>query len=181
MRLQSIYILLVLLLATAGVWGQSKTTDQLQSELSDRRVFFLYHNTLRMINQQEDPEFDAIIKDIEKMKLLLVRKEKEAINYNSIRARYEKDAFEPIMTSRFQGSNFDMFVKEKDGKTIGMLVLVNSEESLLILDIVGHIALDQVTKLYSVINDSSDMGGIMERFIEGEKRPRQDSVKTEPQ
>jgi hypothetical protein len=61
------------------------------------------------------------------------------------------------MSSRHQGKNFDVYLKEKDGKK-GMLVLVNDSASLYVLDIVGFIALNKVTKLYSTIDQSADIG-----------------------
>lgn len=156
---------LFLFLATISVSGQSKTTEALQKKYEDSRAFFFYNNTLRMINQSEDKEFDDIIKDIEKMKLLMVKKSAVGFHYNDVVKDYKGEMFEEVMTSRHQGKNFDVFLKEKDGKTNAMLVLVNDDENLFVLDIVGSISLDKVTKLYSEIDESSDIGKKIEQFI----------------
>ena len=152
--------------------AQSEATEKLQKRYPDSRAFFFYNNTLRMINQQEDTEFDELIKDIEKMKLLLIKKDNKGFDYKKLVAEYKSDSFEEIMTSRHEGKSFDIYVKEKNGDTKAMLVLVNDDENLFVLDIVGKIAFDKVTKLYSVIDDSGDIGRRIQNFVDGDKKEK---------
>ena len=53
------------LLISSLCLGQTETTNEFDTKYSSR-TFFLYNNTLRMINQQGDEAFDELIKDIEK-------------------------------------------------------------------------------------------------------------------
>lgn len=156
--------------------AQSKTTEALEQKHSDALKLFFYHNTLRMLNQKNDPNFDELIKDIEKMKFLLIKKGENNFNpagYKQLVGEYKKEAFEEIMTSRFDGKNFDIFLKEKDGKTKGMLVLVNDKESLYVLDILGSININKVTDLYSTLDQSSDIGKQIQNFM-GDNDKRDD-------
>ena len=66
--------------------------------------------------------------------------------------------FLEIMTSRYNGKHFDVYLKEKNSKTQGMIVAVNDTESVYVLDIVGSIALDKVTKFFNTLDESSDVG-----------------------
>lgn len=166
---RSLIALLLVLTAVAG-YAQSKTTDALQKKYTDSRAFFFYNNTLRMINQNEDKEFDDIIKDIEKMKFLMVKKTQSGFSYNEIVRDYKAEMFEEVMTSRYKGKNFDAFIKEKNGKTNAMLVLVNDDENLFVLDILGSIALDKITKFYSEMDESSDIGQKIEQFIKKDEK-----------
>jgi hypothetical protein len=145
-------------IAFSSVFSQSKTTEALHKN-NDAQAFFFYNNTLRMLNQTEDKSFDELIKNIEKMKLLLISKPASfgAAQYKKIVADYKSESFEEAMTSRLEGKSFDIFIKEKDNKTKGMLVLVNDKDKLYVLDIVGSIALDQVGNLYKTIENSSDI------------------------
>jgi hypothetical protein len=163
-------IVLLFVLATIAVYGQSKTTEALQKKYPDSRAFFFYNNTLRMINQNEDKEFDEIIKDIEKMKFLMIKKTESGFSYNEIVKDYKAENFEEVMTSRYKGKNFDVFIKEKDGKTSAMLVLINDDENLFSLDILGSIALDKITKFYSEMDESSDIGRKIEQFIKKDEK-----------
>jgi hypothetical protein len=143
---------------SALVSAQSKTTEALHKKNEEAFALFFYNNTLRMLNQKDDAEFDALIKDIEKMKFLMIEKNPATFNYKAVVKDYKSEAFEEVMTSRFEGKSFDIFIKEKDGKTKGMLVLVNDSASFYVLDIMGSIALNKVTKLYSTLEQSSDIG-----------------------
>jgi hypothetical protein len=64
----------LVLFATVGVAGaQTKTTQALDEKYEGLSLFF-YRNTLRMLNQADDPAFDELIKDIEKMRFMMIDK-----------------------------------------------------------------------------------------------------------
>jgi hypothetical protein len=156
---------MILAAVVVNVRAQSKTTEALHKQNGETLSLFFYNNTLRMLNQKEDKEFDALIKDIEKMKFLMIDKKNfGAADYKKLVGNYKSESFEEIMTSRHQGRNFDVFLKEKSGKTQGMVVTVNDSSNLIVLDIVGSIALDKVTKLFSTIDESADIGKQIRAF-----------------
>jgi hypothetical protein len=152
------------LVASVLAIGQSKTTEALHKKHDDALHLFFYNNTLRMLNQSEDKAFDEVIKDIEKLKFLMIKKEESFVSadYKKLVGEYKAESYEEMMTSRLDGKNFDVFMK--DGKGKGMLVLVNDDENLYVLDIIGSVALDQVTKLYSTLDESSDIRKKIENF-----------------
>jgi hypothetical protein len=177
--MKSKILLLVSFIAISGiVSAQSKTTEALAKKHTDALSLYFYNNTLRMLNQSNDPNFDELIKDIEKMKFLMIKKDEKNFNstgYKALVGEYKAEAFEEIMTSRFEGKNFDVFLKEKDGKTKGMLVLVNDKESLYVLDILGSINVSKVTDLYSTLDQSSDIGRKIKAFTdEGKQKGKDD-------
>lgn len=147
-------------LSIASLYGQTKTTEALHKQNQEALALFFYNNTLRMLNQGDDKDFDALIKDIEKMKFLMIPKNASfgAPQYKKLVANYKAESFEEIMTSRYQGRNFDVFLKEQSGKTQGMIVTVNDSTNLFVLDIVGSIALDKVTTLFKQLDESADIG-----------------------
>jgi hypothetical protein len=162
-----ILLLVFCVVVRFGTSAQSKTTESLHKTYDDALSLFFYNNTLRMLNQNDDKDFDELIKDIEKMKFLMIDKTTTgfgATDYKKLAAGYKGEAFEEIMTSRYQGKNFDVFLKEKSGKTLGMVVLVNDSASLYVLDIVGSIALDKVTSLYNTLDQSSDVSRKIKNF-----------------
>jgi hypothetical protein len=166
MNTPRIILTLAFCCACLSTFAQSKTTEALHKKHSDAMSLFFYNNTLRMINQKEDKDLDALIKDIEKMKFLMIRKPAgfTTNDYKKLTADYKAEAFEEMMTSRMEGKTFDIMAKEKDGKTKGMLVLINDQENLYVLDIVGKIAFDQVGKLYKTIDESSEIGKKIREF-----------------
>ncbi|HEY5749896.1 MAG TPA: DUF4252 domain-containing protein [Chryseolinea sp.] len=153
-------LVFTMMLSIASLYGQTKTTEALHKQNQDALSLFFYNNTLRMLNQGDDKDFDALIKDIEKMKFLMIEKSTSfgAAQYKKLVANYKAESFEEIMTSRYQGRNFDVFLKEQSGKTQGMVVTVNDSTNLFVLDIVGSIALDKVTTLFKQLDESADIG-----------------------
>ena len=168
--MKSISLIFALVLgssATMIATAQSSTTEALQKKHTDALNLFFYNNTLRMLNQTEDKEFDALIQDIEKMRFLLIRKEAGKFgqaDYKKLVSNYKEEAFQEIMTSRHAGKSFDVFLKENNGKTNGMLVLINDSTNLYVLDILGRIALDKVTTLYTMLDESSDVSSKIKAF-----------------
>jgi len=158
MSLKSITAAFLLILSLPA-WSQTKTTEALQKERGAVSSFYFYNNTLRMLNQKEDPGFDELIKDIEKMKFLIIEKNQSfgPTDYKKLVSSYKAESFEEIMSSRLEGRNFDVFLKEKNGETQGMIVTVNDSSMLYVLDIVGSIALNKVGSLFNAIDGSSDV------------------------
>ena len=93
-------------------------------------------------------------------------------DYKKLVSSYKKESFEEIMTSRYEGKSLDIYLKE--GKDRGMVVLVNDSTNLFVLDIVGQLALNKVTKLYSVLDDSQDITG---RIFREEKKESKKEIK----
>lgn len=167
MKLKLLPALIALVSLSQAVFAQSLTTEALSKKHGDALNLFFYNNTLRMLNQKEDPEFDELIRDIEKMRFLLIRKADANFGnseYKKLVSEYKAEAFEEIMTSRHDGKNFDVYLREQGGKTKGMLVLIHDATNLYVLDILGHIALDKVTSLYSTLDESSDIGSKIKAF-----------------
>lgn len=155
----------LLFLSGTFVFAQSKTTQVLDDKFEGLSLYF-YKNTLRMLNQKNDPDFDALIKDIEKMKFLLIDKGTAfgKSEYKKLLSDYKAEEFEPIMTSRYQGKNFDIYMKDKKGSSLGTVVLVNDSTSLYVLDIIGTIDVSKASSLFSTIDSSSDIGKQIKNF-----------------
>ncbi len=148
----------VVFLISASLLGQaqSKTTETLLKKYKPVVSAFFYHNTLRMLNQNDDKELDELIKDIEKIRFLMIRKEDFGNgDYKKMLSDYKSESYEEIVTSRHDGKNFDVYMKE--GSTKGMIVTVNDSANLYVLDIVGSIPLNKVTTLFNKIGESSEI------------------------
>jgi hypothetical protein len=157
----------MLISASAFVQAQSKTTETLHKKYQDAISAFFYHNTLRMLNQSDDKALDELIKDVEKVKFLMIKKDNFGkADYKKLVSDYKSESFEEIMTSRHDGKNFDVYMRE--GSTKGMIVAVNDSASLYVLDIVGSIPLNKVTTLFSTIDESSEIAKKIRNFAHKE-------------
>ena len=127
-----------------------------------------------MLNQQDNKEFDELIKNINKLKFLMVDKNSKdfgSADYKKLKQDYQAEHFEAVMTSRFQGRNFDVFFNDQSS-TPGTVVLVNDSTNLYVLDIVGTIDVSKVGSLFSQIDESSDIGKKIKDFVADKGRER---------
>lgn len=164
-------LILVISIPFAGK-AQTETTIALNERFEDALTLYFYKNTLRMLNQTENKEFDELIKDIEKMKFLVIEKTAESFNasdYKKLVSSYKNESYEEIMSSRFEGKNFDIFLKERNGVTKGMIVLANDSSSLYVLDILGRVEINKVTKLFNTIDNSAEIGKMIKAFSDDRK------------
>jgi len=163
----SLFISACLLSLSFNANGQTETTIALNNRFDDALTLYFYKNTLRMLNQSENKEFDDLIKDIEKLKFLVIDKTSDSFggeDYKRLTTSYKGEDYEEIMTSRFDGKNFDVLLNERNGTTKGMVVLVNDSSSLYVLDILGKVELNKVTKLFREIDNSAEIGKMIKAF-----------------
>ena len=155
---------------------QTKTTEDLDKRFEDGLSLYFYKNTLRMLNQTDSKEFDELIKDIEKMKFLMIDKIKgkfDSEDYKKLLSGYKGESYDEMMTSRFQGKNFGVYIKEKSGEVKGTVILASDSTNLYVLDIVGKIAISKATELFKTIDESTDIGGKIKDFISKDDKKKE--------
>lgn len=148
--------------------AQTKTTNDLHKKFEDTFALFFYSNTLKMLNQTDDKEFDELVKDIEKMKFLMVNKVAKNFStkdYATLIKGYQSEDYENMMTARSEGKNFDVYLREDNDNVKGTVILVNDSSQLYILDIVGKVQLNQVTKFFSALDQNSDIAKKLKSFV----------------
>jgi len=170
-----IYFFALLIGLTNAALAQTRTTDELDKRYEGLSLYF-YKNTLRMLNQKDDKDFDALVKDIEKMKFMMIEKAKSSFtdaDYQKLKKGYQSESYEEMMTSRFMGKNFDVYIRSKDGHVKGTVILASDSSNLYVLDILGRVALDKATSLFSTLNQSSDIGKRIKDFVGGDDKNKE--------
>ena len=164
-----------LFIFSISAYGQTKTTDELDKKYEGLSLYF-YKNTLRMLNQNDNKDFDELIKDIEKMKFMMIDKVKTSFadaDYKKLKKGYQSESYEEMMTSRFQGKNFDVFIKQDDGRIKGTVIMASDSTNLYVLDILGRVALDKATSLFSTLNQSTDIGQRVKDFVSSDDKSKE--------
>jgi len=163
----------LLTLFSISTFAQAKTTDALQKQFDGSLSLYFYKNTLRMLNQSDNKEFDELIRNIEKLKFLMIDKTDKGFvvgDYKKLAKDYQGESYESIMSSRHEGRNFDVYFKDVKGSTPGTVVIVNDSTSLFILDIVGKIDVSKVGTLFSAIDESTDIGSRIKNFVKNKDK-----------
>ncbi len=161
-------LFLAILFSSSFILAQAKTTEALQARFDKSLSLYFYKNTLRMLNQSDNKDFDEMIRNIEKLKFLMVDKGDKNFDmkdYKKLMKDYQSESYESVLTSRMQGKNFDVYVRDVKGSTLGTVVLVNDSTSLFVLDMIGTIDLNKVGTLFSTIDESTDIGEKIKSFM----------------
>jgi hypothetical protein len=166
--MKSVVLALLFLIAATGVTtAQTKTTEELDADVDGLSLYF-YKNTLRMLNQDDNKEFDEMIKDIEKMRFLLIDRMEENFGndeFTDLKARYLKEKYEEIMSSRLDGRNFEVYVRESNGDVKGTVILASDSSQLFVLDILGKVAMDKIPAFFKSLDENSDIGKKVKDFM----------------
>jgi hypothetical protein len=163
---------LIFLSSVGWLFGQTKTTQALDDKYDGLSLFF-YKNTLRMLNQTDDKDFDELIKDIQKMKFMMIDKSELKFNkqdYAKLLAGYKSESYEEMMTGRYDGRNIDVYLREQNGDVKGTVILVNDSTNLFVLDMLGKIALDKAPTLFKAIDGSTDIGSKIKGFTDKKEK-----------
>jgi hypothetical protein len=156
------FILTLILTSTGfGSFAQSLASKALAENFDTSLNLFFYRNTLRMFNFNDDPEFDKMINGIEKMRFIMLEKEKNKFDkaqYANLISNYTKENYEEIMSVRYDNTNFNVFIKEEKGVSKAMLLLANADDSIIVLDMLGSVPLDKIGDLYSTVSEVNGRG-----------------------
>jgi len=161
-------IAFIIFLSPFSILAQSKTVETLQKKFEDSFTLFFYKNTLRMLNQTDNRQFDEMVKNIEKMRFMMIDKTKKlfaAADYKKLVAAYKAETYEEIMTTRYKGKTFDVYLKDKKGSSVGTVVLVNDSTRLYVLDILGTIDISKAGSLFSALDENSEIGQKIKSFL----------------
>ncbi|MBN2350464.1 MAG: DUF4252 domain-containing protein [Bacteroidales bacterium] len=137
-------LVLLILLSVFGsfLYGQSKSIDKFRKKFPESTNLFFYSSTIQMLNQLNDPELTDLIKDIEKIRVLNYtdnEKKYKQPDLDELRENLKKEKYLDLLILYEQGNRINLYAKEKNGKTIGFVALVDSSDTLVILDVKGSI------------------------------------------
>ncbi|MBX2914794.1 MAG: DUF4252 domain-containing protein [Cyclobacteriaceae bacterium] len=160
--------------------AQTKTTQELDKKYDGLSLFF-YRNTLRMLNQKDDPAFDELIKDIEKMRFMMINKAESKFtdaDYKKLLDSYKSESYEEMMSGRAAGRAFTVYLRESNGHVKGTVILAKDDESVMVLDILGKIAINKVPEFFNAIDNSTDIGGKIKDFMSDDDKKKEKENKT---
>lgn len=177
-------LIATLLFVLAGFYAeaQSKTTQALDEKYDGLSLFF-YRNTLRMLNQKDDPAFDELIKDIEKMRFMMINKADSKFSdadYKKLLEGYKGEAYEEMMSGRADGRSFTVYLRESNGNVKGTVILAKDNESIMVLDILGKIAMNKVPEFFSAIDNSTDIGTKIKDFMSDGDKKKEKEIQGKP-
>jgi hypothetical protein len=145
--------ILLLLVCTQFVSAQSKSISRFRADHPENTNMFFYSSTLKMLNTQNNPGFADLIKDIEEIRVFNYDKEKQhlATEYIAgLKKALASEDYNNLMMMNEKGNAISLYSREKHGKTVGFVALVEDKGSLTLIDLAGSI---DVKKFMQLKND----------------------------
>lgn len=180
------YLALITILALhISLYGQSETIRQLKPDGLVEASFYFYPSTLRALNQDDNPEFNKLIREIKKMSIFRLddsctQEKMEEIRSSAI----HKEAYESLLS--LESQEFDIYVIGKE-KPSEFIIFIDAEPERYITDVLGSIDLWQIPKLYRKVRRGfstfdSGLSAVLGR-VQGQKKSKPempaDSIKSD--
>ena len=111
---------------------------------------FFYSSTLKMLNTENNPELADILKDIEEIRVLNYNKAEQKFtreDYRGLKNSLKEEDYNNIMMINEKGNSINLYSREKHGKTVGFVALVENRESLVLIDLIGTIDVKKFMEL----------------------------------
>lgn len=140
--------------------AQSASLDNLSDNLNAFEKHYVYPSVLRALLGQEDDTFNALIKDVQFVRILRLDSsmvwENDSI-LSTIGVNLESENFEMIADMFENGSSNEMYMLEKKEKIEGFIYYRKEQYSILIIEIVGELQLNNIKDLMNIDFDNFSM------------------------
>jgi hypothetical protein len=116
---------------------------------------FFYSSTLKMLNTENNPELAEVIEGIEEVRVLNYAKAQQKFNAEdiaSLKSSLKEEEYNVIMMINEKGNMMNLYNREKKGKTIGFVALVENHENLVLIDLIGSIDVKKFMELKQKID-----------------------------
>ncbi len=148
-------ILLFLFAIHIFIFSQSRSIEKFRKVYKEDQNVFFYSSTLKMLNTENSPEFEDILKDIEKIAVLIYEKENKIIGSEQITqlmTNLKKEKYEELMVINENGNKVNLYKRDKKGRTAGFAAIVDNKEKLILLDVKGSIDFKKFMELKNKID-----------------------------
>lgn len=148
-------LIFLIFCCTASAFGQSKSITRFRSDFKENTNIFFYSSTLKMLNTENNPELKEMLDNIEEIRVLNYDKKVQKFSNDDISAlksSLQKEDYNIIMTMHEKGNAINLYNREKHGRTVGFVALIESYESLVLIDLIGSIDVKKFLELKQKID-----------------------------
>ena len=114
---------------------------------------YFYPSTLRMINIERNPEYDAMIRNVEKARFFKLDSGQVVnVDISKLIAALNNDGFEEVMYVKNKESDIRVLALETEIPEF--VILSKSDEEMMLLEITGMINIAKIPKLMQTFNQN---------------------------
>ena len=145
----------LLFIYSLTVAGQSKSIDRFRKEFKEDNNIFIYSSTLQMLNTENNPEFADLAKDIEEIRVLNYTKTNlkfTADRISALKSDLKEEKYTELMVISEKENKINLYGREKRGKTVGFVALIDNTDTFVIIDVDGNLDFEKFMQLKSKID-----------------------------
>lgn len=143
-------LVIFILLSPTLLWAQSKSVTLFRSDFKENTNAFFYPSTLKMLNPNNDPDLAAIIDGIEEIRVLNYNKAEQrfgATEINTLKKDLQEETYNNLMAINEKGNTINLYGRDKKGKTVGFVAIVENSSNLIVIDLIGTIDIKKFMEL----------------------------------
>jgi len=150
---------LMLLVFAFTLHGQSKSITRFREKHPENSNMFFYSSTLKMLNAENNPQLADLLGDIEEIRVLNYEKGKQNLSRDDVAglkdALADEDYVNLMMTNE-KGNAIGLYSRQKRGRTVGFVAVVENGESLVLIDLIGSIDVKKFLELKQKLDTHLD-------------------------
>lgn len=164
--MKTLVITTLSLLLSLPAFAQSRTVSSFMKKHEPSASFYLYPSTLRMIDRENNPDYQQLVRHIEKVSFLTFQKGAMPVSKEKVRELQQAlagEAYEELLSFRDAGNQ--VYIYSKGDEPEAYVSLVDNEEALMLFDMQGAPDLPSLMKLvqsdfnFGMIADMANLVG----------------------
>jgi hypothetical protein len=158
--------------------AQSKTVARFLEKHTPSTSLYFYPSTLRMINRENNPDYQRLVRNIEKLSFLTFEKKSANLSssdFQKLKNELASEKFEELFTMDDKGNHIYVYALGNDPEAY--ISVVESDSSLMLFDMQGAPHLPSLMKL---IQSDFNFGKVAELSSQFFKDDDQEEVKNQP-
>lgn len=145
-------------------FAQSRTVTRFMEDHSPSQKFFFYPSTLRMVNIEKNPDFYAVVHDVEKLRVLMYEKGSSGFTSQTFRELsqdMERENYQELMTLQTPEQKAYLYSRGEDETPEGVVGIVETEDAVILTDLEGFVNLPSLLNLFQSDFNFEDIAGLV--------------------
>ena len=140
--MKKLFLIFCLAVINVILSAQSKSIERFRKLYKEDQNVFFYSSTIKMLNTENEPEIAELLKDIDKVMVLIYEWEKQKFDYQKIKqlkSDLQKEKYLPLLIINDESGTIDLYKRDRKERTVGFTALATNKDNLVIIDVKGSI------------------------------------------
>nr|WKN39623.1 DUF4252 domain-containing protein [Tunicatimonas sp. TK19036] len=156
--------LLIILVGFSFSIAQSHTVSRFLADHTPSQKLFFYPSTLRMVNIEKNPDFYALVRDVDKLRVLMYDKSSSGFSSQTLRdlsQDVKAEDYQELMTFETTQQTAYLYSLGDENTPEGVVGLIETDDTIILTDLEGFVNLPALLKLFQSDFNFEDMSGLV--------------------